>query len=532
MPSRRNDLAAGGRSRSTGARCSSSAMYCQMSSSVQLRQREDPDVLALAGGGRCRGSTARAAGSSGPTGRTRRGSENTRSLARAFSSSRRAPPKTASKRFSSMRVEQRGGLQPVAAGPRAGLLDRPGRRRSSSCTEADDEPDAELARPPRSRNSMTSGKLWPVSTCITGNGMRAGQNAFVGEVQHDDRVLAAGEQQHRALELGGDLADDVDRLGLERPQVGELVVHQGDQRRVRAAPGEMLTQIGRQSLPSQDDTAQPDRRPTAAADRRRPRAGRATVATRGRRAARRAPRRARGRAAPTPTTAQGRGRPPGPRAASWPRLAERLAAGDAVLSEEGATTPRRLDAERVWIVDPLDGTREFGEPPPDRLGRARRPRRSAARPVAGAVALPGARAHARAPIPPPPPPPPHDRAAPGDRQPHPPAGRGHVRWPTRSAASSSRWARPAPRPWPSCAARPTSTPTPAASTSGTRARRSRSPLAAGLHARGSTARPLVYNRRRPLPARPADLPARAGRARRSTRWPRLRGLSRDLTPWT
>jgi 3'(2'), 5'-bisphosphate nucleotidase len=36
--------------------------------------------------------------------------------------------------------------------------------------------------------------------------------------------------------------------------------------------------------------------------------------------------------------------------------------GDAVLSEEGADDPVRLTAERVWIVDPLDGTREFGEP--------------------------------------------------------------------------------------------------------------------------------------------------------------------------
>lgn len=36
--------------------------------------------------------------------------------------------------------------------------------------------------------------------------------------------------------------------------------------------------------------------------------------------------------------------------------------GDAVLSEEGADDPARLDAERVWIVDPLDGTREFSEP--------------------------------------------------------------------------------------------------------------------------------------------------------------------------
>ena len=36
--------------------------------------------------------------------------------------------------------------------------------------------------------------------------------------------------------------------------------------------------------------------------------------------------------------------------------------GDVVLSEEGADDPARLAARRVWIVDPLDGTREFGEP--------------------------------------------------------------------------------------------------------------------------------------------------------------------------
>jgi 3'(2'), 5'-bisphosphate nucleotidase len=35
---------------------------------------------------------------------------------------------------------------------------------------------------------------------------------------------------------------------------------------------------------------------------------------------------------------------------------------DAVLSEEGIDNKARLTADRVWIVDPLDGTREFGEP--------------------------------------------------------------------------------------------------------------------------------------------------------------------------
>jgi 3'(2'), 5'-bisphosphate nucleotidase len=41
-------------------------------------------------------------------------------------------------------------------------------------------------------------------------------------------------------------------------------------------------------------------------------------------------------------------------------LAERRP-GDAVLSEEGKDDAARLAADRVWIVDPLDGTREFGE---------------------------------------------------------------------------------------------------------------------------------------------------------------------------
>ena len=36
--------------------------------------------------------------------------------------------------------------------------------------------------------------------------------------------------------------------------------------------------------------------------------------------------------------------------------------GDVVFSEEAADDLRRLSAERVWIVDPLDGTREYGDP--------------------------------------------------------------------------------------------------------------------------------------------------------------------------
>src|SRR5687767_3522467 len=34
---------------------------------------------------------------------------------------------------------------------------------------------------------------------------------------------------------------------------------------------------------------------------------------------------------------------------------------DAILSEEEKDNPGRLAADRVWIVDPLDGTREYSE---------------------------------------------------------------------------------------------------------------------------------------------------------------------------
>ncbi len=62
---------------------------------------------------------------------------------------------------------------------------------------------------------------------------------------------------------------------------------------------------------------------------------------------------------------------------------------DAVLSEEGVDDPARLSASRLWIVDPLDGTWEFGQGRDDwavhvalwETGRL----------VAGAVALPCSR---------------------------------------------------------------------------------------------------------------------------------------------
>lgn len=54
--------------------------------------------------------------------------------------------------------------------------------------------------------------------------------------------------------------------------------------------------------------------------------------------------------------------------ASNERIEQRLRAAfpdDAILSEESPDSAARLGARRVWIVDPLDGTREYGEPPRD-----------------------------------------------------------------------------------------------------------------------------------------------------------------------
>jgi 3'(2'), 5'-bisphosphate nucleotidase len=61
--------------------------------------------------------------------------------------------------------------------------------------------------------------------------------------------------------------------------------------------------------------------------------------------------------------------------------------GDAVLSEESKDDPARLDAERVWIVDPVDGTREYSEARTDWAVHVALVAGGA--PVAAAVALPG-----------------------------------------------------------------------------------------------------------------------------------------------
>ena len=95
-------------------------------------------------------------------------------MARAFSSSRRAPPNSASNRYFSTASSSTGVWMRLRI-PSGDSRTRPassasGTDATTSCTPS--------SATRRSRNSSTSGKLCPVSTCMTGNGIRAGANAF------------------------------------------------------------------------------------------------------------------------------------------------------------------------------------------------------------------------------------------------------------------------------------------------------------------------------------------------------------------
>src|SRR5271166_762509 len=150
-------------------------MYCHTSSSVQLEigKTRACSPLRIRPLYRLHSSGRWRWGSHWPNSSRK---DRIRSLARARSSSRRAPPKAASKSCSAIASSSvtvcsrlRDARGPVSSTTRPLSID--------SCTLAT------ISRSPssatrRSRNSITSGKLCPVSTCISGNGNGAGRNAF------------------------------------------------------------------------------------------------------------------------------------------------------------------------------------------------------------------------------------------------------------------------------------------------------------------------------------------------------------------
>ncbi len=120
------------------------------------------------------------------------------------------------------RVEQRDRLQPVARRVRPGLLDRAAGV-DRVLHGGDDQPLAELL-------DAAVAELDHLGEVVAGVDVHdrereaARAERLLGEAQQHDRVLAAREQQHGPLELGGDLAHHVDRLGLELTQLRQAQV--------------------------------------------------------------------------------------------------------------------------------------------------------------------------------------------------------------------------------------------------------------------------------------------------------------------
>ena len=139
----------------------------------------------------------------------------TRSLARAFSSSRRPPPKTPSKRCARDGLEQRLGLQRVAGA--VGALAQP-----AVVDPVLHRGDLEAQPEPLDRRVAVGEHLGEVVAGVDVQHRerdRGRPERLRRDVQHDDGVLAAAEEQHRPLELGGDLADDEHRLALEHVEL-------------------------------------------------------------------------------------------------------------------------------------------------------------------------------------------------------------------------------------------------------------------------------------------------------------------------
>jgi hypothetical protein len=142
--------------------------------------------------------------------------------------------------------EQGHGLQPVAAGPGAGLLDDPAGV-DGVLDAGHDQAGAELGDAPVAVVDDL-GEVVPRVDVHDRERQPGRGERLDGQVQHDRGVLAPREQHHGALELGRHLADDVDGLGLEGLQMRQLVA---PRRRGRCGAGQVG---GRHELPRLNPT--------------------------------------------------------------------------------------------------------------------------------------------------------------------------------------------------------------------------------------------------------------------------------------
>src|SRR6188472_1205036 len=183
-----------------------------------VRDREDTHLLALADAAVVEVPELRALGARVPLAEVVAKGEDPLLRARALLVAARAADRGV-EAVLEHRVEQRGRLQPVACCPRACFVD------DASLVDRvldgrDHEPLSEL-RDPSVAELDRLGEVVARVDVHEREGEATGAERLLGEPQENDRVLAAGEEEHRAFELGGDLAHYVDRLGLERVEVGE-----------------------------------------------------------------------------------------------------------------------------------------------------------------------------------------------------------------------------------------------------------------------------------------------------------------------
>ncbi len=121
----------------------------------------------------------------------------------------------------SERVQEGHRLQAVAAGvDPLFFLDLPGIDRRLHA--AHDQVAVDLLHPPVAVFDCLL-EVVPSVDVHQREGDLAGIERLAGKPAHEDRVLAAGEEHHRPLKLGGNLANDVDRLGLELIERRELI---------------------------------------------------------------------------------------------------------------------------------------------------------------------------------------------------------------------------------------------------------------------------------------------------------------------
>ena len=193
-------------------------MYCQTSSSVQLRQREHAQVLAR------RDARVVEVPQLGPLAPRVPAAEVVAQRDHALLRARPllVAPRAAEAGVEAVRldrVQQRRGLQPVARGARPALLDH-----APAVDRLLHRGDEQLLAQLR---DAAVAELEHLREVVAGVDVQQrereapGAERLLGQPQQHDRVLAAGEQQRRPLALGGDLAHDVDRLGLEVVEVAQ-----------------------------------------------------------------------------------------------------------------------------------------------------------------------------------------------------------------------------------------------------------------------------------------------------------------------